>query len=130
MLLAQKGLYKEAVKQAQKILTLTGLDIRGRATLGLVYAIGGRAREARKIAEDLERHEPRWQLAPDLAGIYAFLGDSDESLRWLEEAYEERVSSLVFLGDEPCFENLHGDPRFTDLLRRIGLPLPTRTGSI
>jgi serine/threonine protein kinase/Tfp pilus assembly protein PilF len=129
--LAKKGLYEEAVKQAEKTLALTGSDVQGRITLGLTHAIAARTAEARKVAEELERHEFRWQLAPDLARIYALLGDSDQALKWLEDAYKERVSALVFLRGDPSFESLQGDPRFTDLLRRIGLPLATwPTGSI
>jgi hypothetical protein len=56
------------------------------------------------------------------------LGDRENAFRWLEQAYKERASYLVFIGQGPAFESLFGDPRFEDLLRRIGLPAqPTVT---
>ena len=50
------------------------------------------------------------------------LGDKDRALGQLNKAYEERSSGRPFVKVDPFFDSLHSDPRFADLLRRIGLP--------
>ncbi len=125
VLLARTGRHDDAVTEAQKCFSLPGSDLRGRSTLGLVYAIAGRVEEARKIAGELESQEKPGNHASALPYIYAALGDRDQALQWLEEAYRARVSNLVFISHAPECDNLQGDPRFQDLLRRIGLPQPT-----
>jgi eukaryotic-like serine/threonine-protein kinase len=54
-----------------------------------------------------------------VAGVYAALGDKDEAFRILEKAIEERNSLLVVLKEDPPLENLHSDPRWKVLLRRM-----------
>jgi tetratricopeptide (TPR) repeat protein len=125
VLLARTGRHNDAVTEAQKCFSLPGSDLRGRSTLGLVYAIAGRAEEARNIAGELESQQTPCNLASALPYIYAALGDRDHALQWLGEAYKERVSNLVFISQAPECDSLHGDPRFEDLLRRIGLLQPT-----
>jgi len=87
-----------------------------------VYAITGQVEEARKIAEELESQARPSNLASALPYIYALLGDRDRALYWLEEAYRARVSEFVFISHAPDCDGLRGDPRFEDLLRRIGIP--------
>ena len=57
----------------------------------------------------------------DLASIYARIGEKDQAFFWLERAYQERSQWLTFLKVEPVWDSLRSDPRFTDLLRRVGL---------
>jgi serine/threonine protein kinase/tetratricopeptide (TPR) repeat protein len=123
-LLACAGYHDEAVTEAQKCFLLPGADLRSRSTLGLVYAIIGREDEARKIAGELEILQKPGNLASALPYIYGALADREKAIHWLEDSYKARVSSLVFITHAPEFESLHGDPRFEDLLRRIGLPEP------
>jgi TolB-like protein len=75
----------------------------------------------KKLALDLDPASPGFS-AYDVAHDYATLGDRDNSLLWLEKSYKERESRLMELND-PRFDFLRSDPRFQDLLRRIGLPL-------
>ena len=56
-----------------------------------------------------------------MARLYARLNKRDEAIEWLEKSYQER-ESLVSLKVEPEWDNLRSDPRFTDLMRRVGLP--------
>ncbi len=88
--------------------------------LGFVYARAGREDEARAILEELNEREG-YVPATNQARIYAELGDHDKAFEWLERAYEERSVALVFV-DSPIWDPLRSDPRFDDLLRRIGFP--------
>ncbi len=56
-----------------------------------------------------------------MIGTYARLGDTEEAFRWLERAYEERMWSIVLLKPEQVFDPLRSDPRFTALLRKVGV---------
>jgi hypothetical protein len=57
---------------------------------------------------------------PEIATIYVALGDQDQAMEWLEKGYEERFNPGVLL--RPGFDPLRSEPRFKDLLRRIGFP--------
>ncbi len=57
-----------------------------------------------------------------MAVFYAKLNERDEAFRWLEKAFEDRDAGMAFLKVAPEWDNLRSDPRFQDLLRRIGLP--------
>ncbi len=122
VVLARAGHHEEAVAEAQKRMSLPGSELRGKTNLGIVYAITGRAEEARKIAAEIESQSQLRKVALSLPHLYAALGDRDQALKWLEEAYQARVSNLLFNYRAPELESLHGDPRFADLLRRMGLP--------
>ena len=122
VLLSRAGYFDNAVAAAEKYLSLPGSDLRGKSILGAVYAIAGREEEAMRIAGELENQPQLRKLTSGLPHIYGVLGDRDRALKWLEEAYHARVSNLVFICRAPELESLHGDPRFEELLRRIGLP--------
>jgi TolB-like protein/Flp pilus assembly protein TadD len=95
--------------------------------LGYALARAGHEQEARSLlAERLDRAKAGYVPPSDIAAIYVGLGESDAAFEWLEKACEARDTWMVFLGVLPQFESLHSDPRFTDLLRRIGLPYTRR----
>ena len=77
----------------------------------------------RKWAELVaQRQSEKADTPVEVAGLYAQAGDSDQAFVWLEKAYRKRVSLLTNVNVEPAFDSLHSDPRYDDLLRRIGLP--------
>jgi len=58
-----------------------------------------------------------------MAAIYALAGDKDSAFKWLDKAYSERDGEdITLLRCDPSYKNLRGDPRFVNLLRRLGLP--------
>jgi len=59
-----------------------------------------------------------------MAEIYAGAGRTDQALEWLERSYRAREARLVFLVASPDLATLRNDPRFIDLARRVGVPLP------
>jgi len=91
--------------------------------LGWVYGMSGRRDDALKVAEKLKRLSMHAYVDfYCIATIYAGLGERDEAFRWLEKGYEERSASMPFLATDPIWYGLRSDPRYADLLRRIGLP--------
>jgi TolB-like protein/Tfp pilus assembly protein PilF len=95
------------------------------AALAAAHAAGGRGADARALLKQLEdssRH--RYVSACDIAAVYAALRELDTSLEWLEKALDERSPRMMELGLDPVFDPLRTDPRFVDLLRRVGLPQP------
>ena len=82
-----------------------------------VYALMGRRREALNMIEKLKT---RAGSAQEIALTYAALGDKDQAFAWLEKAVERR-DNVVFLKTDPHWDSLRSDPRFSQLLRRIGL---------
>jgi hypothetical protein len=57
-----------------------------------------------------------------IAAAFARLGEKDAAFEWLEKALQERPPFMLWLKIHPMFESLHGDPRFDDLVKRIGIP--------
>jgi serine/threonine protein kinase/Flp pilus assembly protein TadD len=118
----KQGRNSEAIAALQKAVAAGG-DRRIFSSLGYVLAISGKKAEALKLLKEVqakyERHEA---LGKDVAGIYAGLGDKDQVFIWLEQDFQARVGPLSRIRWEPPFESVRSDPRFADLLRRMGLP--------
>jgi eukaryotic-like serine/threonine-protein kinase len=97
-------------------------------SLGWVYAVSGRRADALKIAQefkDLSSHA--YVDFYQLGTIYAGLGDKDEAFRLLEKGYAERSATMPWLAVDVFWDGMRSDPRYADLLRRIGLPQPAET---
>jgi TolB-like protein/Flp pilus assembly protein TadD len=93
------------------------------AELGHAYAILGKKREAEEILEQLkDRSKQSYVPAYGFAEIYIGLGDKEQALASLEKAYADRSMLMTFIKVDPEFDSLRSDPRFKDLLRRLGLP--------
>jgi serine/threonine protein kinase/Tfp pilus assembly protein PilF len=93
--------------------------------LGWVYAVAGRRDDALKIAREVEHLSSRTYVDYyQLATIYAGLGEREEAFRLLEKGYQERSVGMLYLRVDPFWENVRSDPRYVDLLHRIGLPQP------
>jgi eukaryotic-like serine/threonine-protein kinase len=123
VLLSRAGRFDEAVAEGERCLRIPGSGLWGKHALGIIYATEGRTEQARRIAEELETEPSLPTLSSGLARIYAVLGDRDHALKWLEAAYLARSSNLAFVCRCPELQGLRGDPRFVDLLHRMGLPL-------
>src|SRR5437016_12747522 len=98
-------------------------DRRTLASLGYAYTVSGQRPEALALLKELTaKYERREALGRDVAGVYAGLGDKDQAFAWLEKDFQARSGMLVRIRWEFAFESLRSDPRFADLLRRMGLP--------
>jgi TolB-like protein/DNA-binding winged helix-turn-helix (wHTH) protein/Flp pilus assembly protein TadD len=117
----QKGMHDEAITELQKAIQLSGDSPTCKANLARAYATGGKRDEALRLLSDLKkRSNPGYSYASEIATVYAALGDNRQAMTWLEKGYEERFNPGVLL--RPGFDRLRPDPRFQDLVRRIGLP--------
>jgi TolB-like protein/DNA-binding winged helix-turn-helix (wHTH) protein/Flp pilus assembly protein TadD len=118
----QKHMYAEAVAELQQAVKLSGDSPTCIANLARAYVASGKRSEAVKLLDDLKRRSnPGYSNASEIAMIYASLGDTDQAMNWLEKGFEERFNPGVLL--RPGFDPLRSDPRFENLLRRIGLPV-------
>ncbi|MGA2359853.1 MAG: protein kinase [Terriglobales bacterium] len=118
--LAAQGQFQEAVEELKKAGDFTAEPY---ATIGYVYGRMGRAADARNVIADLQEQSRKGYVAPtNFAKIYIGLGDKDQAFAWLEKGYQRRDFWLSFLKGDPIFDSLRSDPRFQDLVRRIGFP--------
>jgi TolB-like protein/Flp pilus assembly protein TadD/predicted Ser/Thr protein kinase len=121
----QKGMKEEAIAGFQKAISLMqggGEWSQSMSGLGHAYAIAGRQAEARRVLDELkQRSRSQYVSAFAFALVYAGLGEKDATFTWLDKAYEEHAFELA-IGREPRLDSLRSDPRFQDLLRRVGLP--------
>jgi serine/threonine-protein kinase len=121
----QMRLYPEAEREYRSVEDVFAGTSRVRAACARVHALAGRRAEAlRELQELAEDRSGRYVAPQDLAWGYAALGDRDRAMQWLEKAYSERSSALAYLKIEPLFDPLRADPRFADLVRRVGLSPP------
>jgi len=112
---AKLGSYDEAINMFENAAQLRS-DGMHAARLARVYALMGRQREAREMVSGLK-------AGPfEIAAVYVALGDRDEAFKILETAVEERNSLLIYVKEDPTFDNLHSDLRWQDLLRRMNFP--------
>ena len=118
------GKREEAIQEFQRALQLSGTeDTDLMLDLGFAYAIAGKRREAGRILDKLKSLRERGVVpSGSIAILYGALGDSNEAFAWLEKAYEERDPQLTYLKAGRRFEPLRQDPRFRELVRRVGLP--------
>jgi len=117
----QKHMYAEAIAELEKAVQLSGDSPTCIANLARAYVASGKRSEAVTLLGDLKkRSNPGYSNAAEIAMIYVSLGDTDQAMTWLEKGYQERFNPGVLL--RPGFDPLRSDPRFQNLLRRIGLP--------
>jgi TolB-like protein/DNA-binding winged helix-turn-helix (wHTH) protein len=122
-----KGMYKEAFEQLEQTLVLFGFQ-ESAAQIRQAFAASGYKGAMREWAKEFEYlHVTNQVFMPiNLASAYTAAGDKDRAFYWLEQAYKRRGHAggvaMVFVNRDPMLEPLHSDPRYTDLLRRVGLP--------
>ena len=92
-------------------------------TLGYAHAVSGDSKKAQAVLKELNQlAEHRFVQPYWIAMIYIGLGDKDQAFHWLDRSYEERSPWLAWLKSDVALDPLRSDPRYADLLRRMGLP--------
>jgi serine/threonine-protein kinase len=122
----QNHMEKEAILAWQDYIRASGGSALA-SELGRTYAISGYGAAMRKFRQkalelNTEAAKDSYVSPMVFAGLEALLGNKDQAFAWLDKAYAERSSKLLDLQLDPDFNGLRGDPRFADLLRRMGLP--------
>ena len=116
------GRIEEATAEFQKSVDLSGRASTYLGNLGYCYAVTGRRAEALTILKELEeKYTQGKSSAQFLAGVYAGLGEKDQAFAWLEKDFQQRSGQLPTIAWRLHFDGLRSDPRYHDLLRRMGL---------
>jgi serine/threonine-protein kinase len=119
----QQGKYEDAIGELQKGLALSGGESEIAGTLGHAYAVSGKRAEAEKLLTTLRERSQQQYVAPfDIALIYVGLASKDATFEWLDKAYDDHSTWLTWIKVDPRFDGIRGDPRYSELLRRMKIP--------
>lgn len=118
----QQGKQKEGLDELQKASSLSGDDPLYKAQVGVSLALAGKKREALRVIRELQNTSGKRYVSPyGFAQIYAALNDKEQTYKLFEVAYRDRAVWMSYLAVDPVFDSMRSEPRFRDLLRRIGL---------
>jgi eukaryotic-like serine/threonine-protein kinase len=119
---AMQGRLDQAIAEYQKEISIVGRDPSEISALGYLYALAGKKREAVSILDELLKFDREgYRVSVYVAMVHYGLGDTNRAFEWLERAYQEQDGALLDVGVSPLWAGLHSDPRFTALLRKMGL---------
>jgi serine/threonine protein kinase/lipopolysaccharide biosynthesis regulator YciM len=117
------GQQEKAIEECEKALAGRQGVPPIRLMVAATYAKIGKIAEARAILEEDKKAWSRGSaISFYIAAVHARLGEKDVAFEWLEKAYQDRVGLLVHFKTMPIMDGLHGDPRFDELVKRIGIP--------
>jgi len=120
---SEKEMYEEALAELKKAKDLLkGWNPVIESFIGIYYARMGRTEEAQHVLNDLLERSKQGYVPPTLfAEFYFALEEIDQGFDWLKRALEVRDHALVFLGGKPIYDSVRSDPRFIEVLEKIGL---------
>jgi TolB-like protein/Tfp pilus assembly protein PilF len=122
LLLRTTGRYELAISEGEKAVKHSGGSPLMRAALAHTFGTAGRKKEAVQVLDDLTKLAKQKYVAPYFfAGIHIGLGEDDRAIEYLEKSYEEHSHWLIYLHKDPSMDSLRYNPRFKDLVRRVGL---------
>ena len=116
-----KGQYNDAIAEYEEALRIGGASTSIDCYLGVALAKAGRRSEAEAILKRLETTK-EYVSPVELAELYAGLDKKEEALAALERAYAAHDLQMQFLGIDPFLDPLHSEPRFQEIIRKVGLP--------
>jgi TolB-like protein/Flp pilus assembly protein TadD len=112
----------DAIIAAQKLVRLSGGALFALASLGVAYSSAGMKQEMLNVLKQMQEvSKHHYQSPHNMALAQLGTGDQDKLLDYLEQAYSERESMMVFLAVTPIFDNVRNEPRYQELLRKMGL---------
>jgi serine/threonine-protein kinase len=123
MAYVEKSMYNEGMASLRQALeNSTNRPALLVAGLGYALAVSGEKAEALAALDELQTRSDQKSVSPCfLAWIYAGLGQQEPAIAMLEQAYDERDYRLLYLKVDPMFDNLRSHPRFTQMLKKMGL---------
>jgi TolB-like protein/Flp pilus assembly protein TadD len=117
-----EGRYEEGLSEIQEALSISGNNAIILAGLGWSNAIAGNRDEAMRVLEELRERSRTEYIRPYFsAKIYSALGENDLAFEWLERAYKEHDASMVAILNDEALKDLHQDPRFDAVLKKMKL---------
>lgn len=117
-----QGMFDDALVENEKWGALTGNKVETTVTLAQLYAVSGQTEEARRLVADVTGDKLITQhVNRGLALVYAALGENDLAFKCLEDSYQRHEESILSLKVDPKLDPLRSDPRFTELLKKIGV---------
>ncbi len=120
--LIAKGQPQEAIPVLEKALSLSSRSPAVMGVLVRAYAHAGRRTDALRLLEELKgRQKAGYVPTAAFVNAYLGLGDKEQAFAWMERAYQEQSNILLFLKVHPFFDPLRDDPRFAELVHRVGL---------
>jgi tetratricopeptide (TPR) repeat protein len=120
---AEKKMYAEAIDEFNKVLNLPDGQTTGLFGLAYTYALAGRQQESQKALDELLEMSKRRYISPGQIGIiYIARGEKDKAFERLEEAAKVYDLNIMRMKVERRFDPIRSDPRFDDLVKRIGIP--------
>jgi TolB-like protein/DNA-binding winged helix-turn-helix (wHTH) protein/Tfp pilus assembly protein PilF len=118
-----KGMRKEYVENLERVLVLYGFP-QIAESMSREYAAHGYVKSVQEVSAEFESLQASgtFYLAGYLADLYTTIGEKEKALDWLEYALQQRDSGMPYLNCDPGWDPLRSDPRFQDIVRRVGLP--------
>jgi TolB-like protein/Tfp pilus assembly protein PilF len=117
----ERGQFAQAIADIERCKTLYGMTWYW-SEMAYTSGRAGDNAGAKHALEELEKLNPRQPVdPPTMAWAYAGSSDKDHTLLWLNKAYAQRSNTMTALKVEPAYDFLRSDPRFQDLIRRVGL---------
>jgi serine/threonine protein kinase/TolB-like protein/Tfp pilus assembly protein PilF len=119
----QKKMYPEALREMAKARDLLPGNLAVQSDIGHVYAVSGNKPEAEKVIARLKEESAHHYVnLYELALIYVGLRQGDQAFKWLDGAFREHSDQMIYLKVDPRLDSVRSDPRFMDLVRRVGIP--------
>ena len=116
------SMFEEAITEFQTAINLSGGTPLLFAGQGHTYAVWGKRARAQKALDDLHELSKQRYVSPYyIAAIHTGLNEKDQAFKWLRQACENRSEGMVWIKVDPTLDPLRSSPRFTDLLKRVGL---------
>jgi len=118
----EKGLFEEAEAEFKKALAISANDTETMSAMSYMYAAAGRDADAQGMLDRINDIAKERYVSPySLARVHIGLGQLDEAFECLEKTFQERHGILTYIKVEPIFDRLRDDPRYAELLRKMGL---------
>jgi len=119
---AQMGRYEDAISSYNHLFEHLDQSVELSTWLAYIYSLSGKRGEAQKKLSNIIEYSKQNFVPPIIiARVYVGLGEEEEAFFWLEKGYSQNDAWLIYLKMDPTFDPLRSDPRYTELLRKIGL---------
>jgi eukaryotic-like serine/threonine-protein kinase len=114
--------FQQGIAELQKGIKLLPGSPYFMGQLGIAYALSGDRAHAREVLSELKNPSQPRLPAFSIASVYAGLRDKEQAIFWLEKGYQERNEDMIYMKIEPVLDLVRTDPRFDDLIHRVGFP--------